>query len=756
MTLILNIKKMNTLIVITLIVMITITICTQAITINNLHASDSNKNENINVISVSSLPVSPTHNSFLSTKNLLGTAIGLTTGVFQGLDTVTSMIGLRNNSLNDLKNVEQSAPLVEELEYLHRAFTFSVEKYSKKNIKKEIQDELDKILLTELGSTSFEKLSANKKELEHARLDKIKKGASCMHKGNTNYQDEIDFRQHQYIYKELLDAKRGEDVLKNISYNLSATEVPYGGYFFPDNYGGISRRWNEGGISSDILGYKTLYEIAEEEVKEEIKNRQSKIVRTFNGIVGLFKKDNTTEYQKKQEEKKIHHLTIKRVKEKLSTMTEEQFQQLSPIEKYDIMLGNFDFPATVFEKNYKGKRRISNMEVMATLSFSTNWEGRCNADRACGICNRKCEPIKSIQMNIPEIKRKLTYFPLDIKALLMATYFSLKESNYAQLGSRRESLDMKSQKPNMGTFDILLRSLFLKHKVPFVINNHNDDTVNNVSVIGFDRKIKEVRALTKEEQNEFKDEIKHTIANCDPHLYNNDIIEGSDSWKNPKKMYKKGTKATKIMRVETNLKLLTEVTSDHLNFEKVNKPTKELIANATSKTENFIKDDLLVYDLYLTDDNEIVEGKYISGDLGFAWFAGGEGDEENRIKCHRYLKYDLLKKLASASALPSSSPSIDLKNKDNNATIIERLRLSNKKLNKIKDKIEKDKSLPDEIEYIEKYDKETNSKKYNTSIDYLEKLDDDVETEELELSGISDDDKEAQEIIKSYFSTNKK
>ncbi|MBF0363977.1 MAG: hypothetical protein HQK50_00310, partial [Oligoflexia bacterium] len=343
--------------------------------------------------------------------------------------------------------------------------------------------------------------------------------------------------------------------------------------------------------------------------------------------------------------KKVKPLIEERVKDRLKYMDQGALDALSPTEKFDIASGYFDFRTTAFEKIYKGKKRYSmtkDIPFLSSLILTRYWEGRCNADRACGVCHRYEEPANDVTMQIAELARPLTFFPLDSKALLMSTYFYLEKDKYMQMGERTTSLSTEAPNPNPAAFDILLRSLFMKYKVPFVFDNHNDHRVNNVTLVGFDRKIVDVKPLSTSEKKKLNKKVEEVLKRKINPLFKSDPPR-ENSWNDEYTLYKKALDATKIVRVAVNLRFI----HDTMSLSQVNGPTKAKIAN-----KKLGDDEKVEYDLYLNDKNEIVEGDLISGELDFLWFAAGKGDQENRERkgANTIIKYDVVNKLAKAAA----------------------------------------------------------------------------------------------------------
>ncbi|MBF0359406.1 MAG: hypothetical protein HQK49_00240 [Oligoflexia bacterium] len=390
----------------------------------------------------------------------------------------------------------------------------------------------------------------------------------------------------------------------------------------------------------------------EEKKLEEISSKYPGIMdlRNINAMAPkTFLRHNTDCYMILNYEK-IKANAVERVVNKLKKMSQKEFDGLAPTEKYDILNGYYDFRSTGFDKMYKGKRRYpetKNAPVLATLLFTRYWEGRCNAARSCDICHRSEEPVKEVSFLIDEIGKTLSFKPFDTKALLMSTYFELENDKYAQLGDRNNEgrFNKEDLNPSMAAVDILLRSVFKDYKVPFIIDNHNDERVNNVTIIGFKRTVKSINKMTEKQKKALNERVDETIKNLGKNFkdYRPDIKE--DSVKNPKSLYEKARHATQVMRVEVDLKLLSEVP-----IKLANQPTKEKIANEKAGKGPYTKKNRIVYDLYLTDDGEIVEGDQVKGEMDFLWFAAGKGNLKNEDEHDHYINYDVISKVAKKAS----------------------------------------------------------------------------------------------------------
>jgi hypothetical protein len=210
-------------------------------------------------------------------------------------------------------------------------------------------------------------------------------------------------------------------------------------------------------------------------------------------------------------------------------------------------------------------------------------------------------------MNIDEINKILTFKPLDIKALLASTYFTIEKDRYATIGKRKFSILSNPPKLNPGALDVLLRSLFMKKNIPFVINN-NGRKVENVTVVGFRRKVEEVKKVTDTQRRSLRKKKGEVVAEI-----------------------------AKVATIALKMRFLQD-----LDFKSANGYTKSSLAKG-----EHIKTEEMKYLLYLNQNDEIIESDLVSGNVDFLWFADGKGDVENHTKTP--IKYEDVSRLAEKS-----------------------------------------------------------------------------------------------------------
>lgn len=325
------------------------------------------------------------------------------------------------------------------------------------------------------------------------------------------------------------------------SYRLSAKHAPWAGNYFPMDQGGAANRWQN----------------------------------CSNNTCEVYSKDD------------------------ILKMTQEQISHLSPIEKYDLLVGDYSFSATHHELQLRGPKRTIPPEY---------WEGFCNGIRCAGLILK--EPKFPVTLTNKD-GLVIRFEPADIKALAGVNYFYVEK--YGQLGSPTE-FGLGTSQPNPAVFDVVLRYHLGHHKKGFVIDSHLGAEIWNETVVGFQRELSEPRAVTNAEHRMY------------PH-------------------------AVSVISVKLTLETLGEVEIKHSNGS---------TAKRVSKGE-FLTPLHAGYDLYVDKEGNLIDGNWHpakdSRGVDFAWFARGRGtDDQYSYKGgNGNLKYDRLLPLFKQSVKPTCS-----------------------------------------------------------------------------------------------------
>lgn len=282
-------------------------------------------------------------------------------------------------------------------------------------------------------------------------------------------------------------------------------------------------------------------------------------------------------------------------------MTKTDLAKLSPAEKYDLLLGNYDLPVTKFELQNRGPLR--QMKVQ-------DWEGFCNGVRCAGINLR--EPKNAVVVTNRDGLR-LTFEPADLKALAGASYFYVE--NYAQAGSPSGDKRAEAQ-PNPAVFDAILRYFLADKQKAFVIDSHLGSEIWNESVVGFRRTVSEPKNLSAEEKRAYR-------------------------W------------AVSKVEINGELETLGELGIQDSN----NGKTQARVAKGEILSTVPIR-----YTLYLDEDGRAYDGEWqnFRGNRGvdFVWFGGGRGaDHKMRpgAVLRESLSFSQLKKLFNKAQSMSCS-----------------------------------------------------------------------------------------------------
>lgn len=279
-------------------------------------------------------------------------------------------------------------------------------------------------------------------------------------------------------------------------------------------------------------------------------------------------------------------------------LTPEERQKLSPVEKYDVLLGLYDFRTTDHEMNFRGPLRQG--------AKIQDWEGFCNGVRCAGIM--LAEPQFAVERTNPA-GEKVVFQPADLKALAGASYFYTQE--YAQIGSPSRKGRSQNQ-PNAAVFDLVLRYGLAVNKKPFIIDSHLGAEIWNETVVGYKRTLSEKKKLTPTEREAYPE-------------------------------------ATEKVDVSFILETLGEV-----EIKESNRPTKGKVADGSLLQTLEGR-----YTLYLDRDGRAFDGKWkrnpsVRG-VDFAWFVGGKGADKHYADRggNPHLEFGVIKDLINESAHPS-------------------------------------------------------------------------------------------------------
>lgn len=334
-------------------------------------------------------------------------------------------------------------------------------------------------------------------------------------------------------FDKFADAKAGPQTTM-----LPEANAPWAGNYFPMKSGGIASRWQSGGYPQQTLD-------------------QTKSVA------------------------------------EIKAMTPAEIALLSPVEKYDLLNGDYRFKATKWELENRGPLRKPKPE---------DWEGFCNGARcAGGLLPEPKVPVTVVNKDgLP-----ITFQPADLKALGSATYFYVEK--YAAMGV--PATTQLTDRPNAGAFDLALRYFIGELKRPFIIDAHLGTEIWNESVVGYTRTIKSETPVTAAEAA---------------------VVRG----------------AAKKIEVDLTLNVLGEI-----SIPQSNRPTQALVSSG-SVTEKMT----MSYTLFVDAQDRIVDGTWVNkpGTHGvdFVWFGAGKGADADPFigDGNRSLRYRAIEQLFARAA----------------------------------------------------------------------------------------------------------
>jgi len=286
-------------------------------------------------------------------------------------------------------------------------------------------------------------------------------------------------------------------------------------------------------------------------------------------------------------------------KNSVTELTTKQLRNLSPVEKYDVLMGYYDFRTTRHELETRGPQRATPPQ---------DWEGFCNGVRCAGIMTKEPHfPVSATNNDGITVE----FSPADLKALAGASYFYVEK--YGQIGGPTADGKAANQ-PNAAIFDLVLRYHLAEKQKGFVIDSHLGSEIWNETVVGYNRKLGDIKNLSAKEKD----------------LYPNAVSK---------------------IRVDLVLDTLGEV-----DIKDSNKLTKKKVADGSLLTTLET-----AYTLYLDQSGKAVDGKWHNGGgtrgVDFAWFVGGKGADHEyaHLGGNANLRFNKIRKLIEESAHPQCS-----------------------------------------------------------------------------------------------------
>jgi hypothetical protein len=156
-----------------------------------------------------------------------------------------------------------------------------------------------------------------------------------------------------------------------------------------------------------------------------------------------------------------------------------QVDELSSIEKYELIIGEQQFPLTLNEWS-KGR------EYMNRSGVIPSWVGACHGTAPASLNHPR--PVKAINVLSSNGQSNITFYPSDIKALL-AHAWTTNGGPSAVMGSRCNEIVFNMVKScydtNPGSFHLALTNLIGIHQKPLIIDTDPGQQVWNRPVISY-------------------------------------------------------------------------------------------------------------------------------------------------------------------------------------------------------------------------------------------------------------------------------
>lgn len=162
----------------------------------------------------------------------------------------------------------------------------------------------------------------------------------------------------------------------------------------------------------------------------------------------------------------------------LKQMTKEQINTLSPAEKYDIYMGNFDYPTVRFARG-------------ASSRGASEWKGICHGVSPAGL--HHSEPKTTTLKSANDLE--ITFYSSDIKALLAFYYARISDNGITQIGKRCFAGRYNPIKGgacsdvNAGSFHIIMTNRLGLTKTSFVADVDRRKKVWNHVAMNYSSKI---------------------------------------------------------------------------------------------------------------------------------------------------------------------------------------------------------------------------------------------------------------------------
>ncbi len=284
---------------------------------------------------------------------------------------------------------------------------------------------------------------------------------------------------------------------------------------------------------------------------------------------GTANRFNNTEFDKLENWDQRHSIYLENPIQKF--LSNGIAHELSPIEKYELLIDSHNFPLT-FNEWAKGKEYINE------AGYIPHWVGACHGTAPSSISHPR--PTRSISVLSADGKTSVIFYPSDLKALL-AHIWTTNGGPSAVMGSRCSLFKGKMNKDcrdsNPGSFHLALTNLIGIHKKPLIIDTDSGAQVWNRPVVSYQFSYfnPQFRNYTRKISNAIIDRAK----------YHNDPYKQS-----------RAAGAKKIVGVRSEIEVIDDTTPNAEHND----------SNSNDKSFKIV----YTYDLELDQDGKILGGMW--------------------------------------------------------------------------------------------------------------------------------------------------
>ncbi len=324
-----------------------------------------------------------------------------------------------------------------------------------------------------------------------------------------------------------------------------------------------------------------------------------------------------------------------------NSQAEKYIKELSPIEKYDLLVGDYNFSATIVERILRGKDHPE---------WGEHWEGFCNGISAASISVE--EPHQEFTLVNPD-GFLITFYPNDIKALLGLSYFQLDDltvmggrchDEHPKLDKQGRPVELSCRDINAGSLLITMFNRLVMKKSPFIMETDRKNPVWNYPVT--EGKISLLPPPTNSSRIQVKQDLQERWTEISQLPLWNSVYD-YDSHN-----YQHAAENTRyLLNVEMEVDLRKQSSHEDSNQKEASHELQYQSATKTSFKQ--------IYQATIELDPElnIIGGEWINGPSShnpvapdFLWYPGTPAiDRDNYLKANPYVHLNLLQILHDLS-----------------------------------------------------------------------------------------------------------